>query len=238
MKLINNLDFRGYFGTQEDDLKTSAEYDIKKFITLQNKLSKIDNTPLPQLFFLEQTHSSIIQVIDQNSHLQKPIDIHNIEGDAIITNQKRIGIGVATADCLPLFLYDPETKTIAVIHAGWRGLVAHIIQKTIQQMKISFNCNPKNLIAYLGPCAQVCCYEVQQDFIEKLPPSFSADKTIVTKNGKHFFNNKVGATEELLAGGILEKNMNIEQYQCTICNAGFCSVRTQTAATGRQPSVE
>lgn len=237
MKIIKNKNFYGYFGNNKDDLKVNGTYKNSNFLLLYKKLIKLSNTPLKGLFFLEQTHSNLVHVIDKNSELKSPLDLHNIEGDAIITNLKNIGIGVATADCLPLFLYDPTMNVTAVIHAGWRGLVAAIITETIEKMKTTFKVKPSNIIAYLGPTAQHCCYEVKEDFLEFMPIYAKAEKIIETRDNKLFFNSKIVATRELLENGVLESNIQIFASDCTICKPGYCSVRLQGQGTGRQPSV-
>src|SRR3989338_897846 len=115
MKTIKHHNFFGYFGNAVDNLKTNSEYDDAKFLKLKSKLTMSSGKPTKTLVFLEQIHSADIFIIDQNTQLEWPLNLRKITGDAIITNQENIGIGVATADCRPLFLYDPITKTLAVI---------------------------------------------------------------------------------------------------------------------------
>lgn len=237
MKIIKHKNLYGYFGNAKDDLKVNGNYKNSNFLMLSKKLLKLSNTSLKTLFFLEQKHSNLVHIIDKNSELKSPLDLHNIEGDAIITNQKNIAIGIATADCLPLFLYDPTMNVIAVIHAGWRGLVAAIITETIEKMKTTFKVKPSNIIAHLGPTAKNCCYEVKEDFLEFMPTYAQAEKIIEIRDSKLFFNSTIVATHDLLENGVLESNIETFANECTICKPGYCSVRLQSATTGRQPSV-
>ena len=237
MKLIKNKNLLGYFGTAQNDLKHHGEYVDQNFEKLKTKLNSSTGSPIKTLLFLEQTHSTKIFVVDQNTKLQSPLDLRNHQGDAIITNQKNIAIGVATADCLPLFLYDPVNQIIAVVHAGWRGLIAGIISKTIKQMTIEFKTKPSDIKVYLGPCAKVCCYEVQKDFLTNVPADAQRQGSIEVRNEKLFFNNLIMVQDELTTSGILKDSINTQNNVCTICTPGFCSVRNGGQMTGRQPSV-
>ena len=66
-----------------------------------------------------------------------------LEGvDAVMTDQKGVCIGVSTADCIPVLLYDEEHHAVAAIHAGWRGTLARIVHKTIQEMAFTYHTDP------------------------------------------------------------------------------------------------
>ena len=89
-----------------------------------------------QLVFPRQTHSDRLLVIDAH-FLQQSTEKQTalLEGvDALITTEKNICIGINTADCVPILLFDPKQQVIAVAHAGWRGLVAHIGAKPARQL--------------------------------------------------------------------------------------------------------
>ena len=86
--------------------------------------------------------------------------------DAIITKQRNIAIGVLTADCAPLILYDPKKEMISVIHAGWKGAIKGIVKKVIKFF-IKNGSKPKNLIVAIGPCISQNSYEVKEDFVKK-----------------------------------------------------------------------
>ena len=237
MTLIHNKNFFGYFGNANDDLKTQGNYENQKFEKLKSLLTTNTQQPIKTLFFLEQTHSADVFAIDNNTKLLAPLEIRTNNGDAIITNQKNIAIGVATADCLPLFIYDPTNEVIAVIHAGWRGLIAKIITKTIQQMNTTFGSKPEHLEVYLGPSGKVCCYEVQKDFLNHIPDDAEKQKIIVIKENKLFFNAEVASKRELVEAGVLIHLIDTTYHVCTICTPGYCSFRRDKEMAGRQPSV-
>lgn len=237
MTWITTNHFTAYFGSQEDNLQNNSNYTAENFLTLQKKLITNHQSSPESLFFLKQTHSSDVYVLRNNNHIKKPLDLFQFDGDAIITAEKNIGIGVATADCLPLILYDPQHQAIGIIHAGWRGLSAKIITATILKMHETFKTSPTTLQVYLGPSANACCYEVQSDFLPNFPNATFENKIIEKRDEKLFFNARRAAVRELLDNHVLESKIDVTHNRCTICAPGFCSVRKQKENAGRQPSV-
>ena len=71
--------------------------------------------------------------------------------DAIMTRLRGVCIGVSTADCIPLLLYDAEHDAIAAVHAGWRGTVKRIAEHTIRRMQQAYGTQPSGLQAVIGP---------------------------------------------------------------------------------------
>ncbi len=82
------------------------------------------------------------------------------QGDALITNQPGILIGVKTADCLPVLMVDLSHKAIAAVHCGWRGTAQNILLKTIARMNGLFGTRPADLLVAMGPAIGPCCFEV------------------------------------------------------------------------------
>ena len=103
-----------------------------------------------------------------------------MKGDALITDQKNTPIAVLTADCAPILLFDKNTRTIAAIHAGWRGALKGIIANVgkFMQKKGSLS---EDISAIVGPCIAAKSYEVKQDLIKKF--------TKKDKKNKIFFEN-------------------------------------------------
>ncbi|MGH9358969.1 MAG: peptidoglycan editing factor PgeF [Candidatus Acidiferrales bacterium] len=87
-------------------------------------------------------------------------------GDALLTSQPSILLTVRAADCLPVLLVDPKQRVIAAVHAGWRGLLRRVVEKTVGEMRRIFGCEPRNLFAALGPSIRGCCYEVGPEVVD------------------------------------------------------------------------
>ena len=114
-----------------------------------------------------------------------------LKGDALITNVKNIAIGVLTADCVPIFIYDKNLKIISVIHAGWKGAYREIIKKVIKFL-IKNGSNAKDLIAVIGPGISQKNYEIQKDFKDKFIKKDKQNKIFfkLIKNKTYFSLNK------------------------------------------------
>lgn len=80
--------------------------------------------------------------------------------DALITQMNHVCIGVSTADCVPILLYDPVTRSLAAVHAGWRGVVNNIIGEVIKRMQSSFGVSASHIKAVIGPSISKLAFEV------------------------------------------------------------------------------
>jgi hypothetical protein len=80
--------------------------------------------------------------------------------DAIVTTVKGVTIGVKTADCVPILIYDSYQKVIAAIHSGWKGTIANITKCVIELMRKEFGSSPTDIKAVIGPCIHVESFEV------------------------------------------------------------------------------
>ncbi len=153
---------------------------IKKNLQIvKKKISK----GAKNIFLLHQIHSNKFVYIDQKSVFRsKP------KADAVITNQKNIPIGVLTADCVPVLIFDENKNFIAAIHAGWKGAYKDIITKVINFM-IKKGSNPRNIIAVIGPAISIKNYEVKEDFKRKfLKKDRQNNKFFKIKYKKLYFN--------------------------------------------------
>ena len=142
-----------------------------------NKVRKKISTKAKNIFLVSQFHSNKFIYIDEKYKKKK-----KPKADAIITNQKYLPIGILTADCAPILIYDHKIKMIAAIHAGWRGAFKGIINKVIKFM-IKKGCNLENMTAVIGPSISLKNYEVRDDFRKKF---VERNK----KNSLFFKNNK------------------------------------------------
>jgi YfiH family protein len=85
------------------------------------------------------------------------------EGDALITYIRDLTLSIRTADCYPILIADQRTRSVAAIHAGWRGTSSRIVVKTIAKMEQDFGTRPQDLHAAIGPGIGKCCYEVGEE---------------------------------------------------------------------------
>ena len=112
-----------------------------------------------KLILLNQIHSNKVHLINKIPN-KKPI------GDALITSKNKFALGILTADCAPIFIFDPKKNIIAAIHAGWKGAYKKVVHKTVNELKKKGS-NIYDLIAVIGPCISKSKYEVKKDFLIK-----------------------------------------------------------------------
>ena len=104
-----------------------GSYDKKKNIQKNIKIvCKKIGCSNKKLVLLHQVHSNKFIVINNNYNFKK-----KIKSDASITNVKNIALGVLTADCVPILIYDKQLKIISAVHAGWKGAYKGIVPKVI-----------------------------------------------------------------------------------------------------------
>lgn len=151
--------------------------------------------------------------------------------DAVITGAPHLPIGILTADCLSVFICDPERRLIALAHAGWRGVHQGLISCTLRKMREAFGAKPQHFLVALGPAIRPCCYEVGEDFLKFFPNS-------VNREGRKFYFDIAGeAFRELIAAGVVQERIHDSRI-CTSCmNNEFFSFRRQGEEAGRSMSV-
>jgi YfiH family protein len=145
------------------------------------------NCSSKNLILLNQIHSNKFYFINKNYKFKKK----KLNGDALITNVKKIALGVIVADCVPVLIYDKNLKIISAIHAGWKGVYKEIIKKVVKFL-IKKGSNTKNLVAVIGPSISEKSYEVQKDFKSKFLKKDKQSKFFfkIRKNKTYFGLNK------------------------------------------------
>lgn len=94
-------------------------------------------------------------------------DFQLLDGfDAWITNRTDLVLATFHADCLPIYLYDPDHHAIAMVHAGWRGTVAGIAGKALEAMSQAYGTRPEKVSVKFGPCISQEGYEVDKPVIQ------------------------------------------------------------------------
>lgn len=123
---------------------------------------------------LRQIHSDIVHRVDARERLAPGSVSHEValHGDALFTRERGVLLVVQTADCIPILLADRKGRAVAAIHAGWRGTLRRIAEKTLGRMQMEFGTQAKDVIAALGPGIGQCCYEVGEDVAKEFAALF------------------------------------------------------------------
>ena len=153
---------------------------LKNLVLVEKKIK----SSLNKVVLLNQIHSNKFYYIDKKSKLNHK----QFTGDALITNKSNTPIAVLTADCAPILMFDKKNKTIAAIHAGWKGAYKGIVKKVVKFM-IKKGSSAKNITAVVGPCISIKNYEVKQDFIKRFIKKDHKTKIFFKRiKNKNYFN--------------------------------------------------
>lgn len=129
-----------------------------------------------------------------------------LEGvDAVMTDQKGVCVGVSTADCIPVLLYDEAHQAVAAIHAGWRGTLARIVDKAIQEMAFAYKTEPKDLKAVIGPGISLENFEVGDEVYEAFEQAAFPMKEIAEQRPNAAFQADAAERDRLAAEGNIEQ---------------------------------
>lgn len=192
--------------------------------------SRTDAPPLEPLVTMKQIHGVELQWIQEPQ--TKVCDGY----DGLISSQQGISLGVKTADCVPLLLYDPEKRLAAAVHAGWKGTVKKIVSRVVHEMK-GKGSQPEGIRVAIGPCIRDCCFEVEHDVSNQFQKQFPRWREFVIPHPTDKKKWTIDLTEcnqiQLREEGILAEHIDVIPL-CTSCREDlFYSVRRDGDDTGR-----
>ncbi len=153
------------------------------------------------------------------------------EADAVITNECGLFLSVATADCVPILMYDEKKRVIAAVHSGWRGTNKEIAKFCVYDLVGKFAVNPKDLQIQIGPSIRECCYEVSLDVANRFK-----QYGYITKGGKPYIDLASINRQMLINCGIKKDNIYISQY-CTSCRSDLLYSWRKKKEDGRMYAV-
>lgn len=187
------------------------------------------------LWFFKQEHTVdgfiVPESVASGVHL-----ILDRDGDYFITDVSKAGLGVGTADCLPIVFFDHVKRVVAIAHAGWKGSVQGIAPIVIRCMIQNFDSDVHDIRVWFGPSAKACCYEVQEGFQASMFHEF-VSLTIEHREKKIFFSNTRYNELLLLNAGVGQNNIDATFNLCTICSSRFHSRRNDGALYVGQSSI-
>lgn len=160
-----------------------------------------------KLILMNQSHSNKVIEIKKNNYKKK------INSDAMITKVRGLAIGVVTADCVPVIIYDLKNEIVGCIHAGWKGAFLGIIKNTINKIK-KLNSNNK-IFASIGPCIGEKSYEVDITFYKRfLKQSKKNKKYFSYKNKtKKLFNLRKFVADRLTELKVKVDHVNHDTFR-------------------------
>ncbi len=155
------------------------------------------------------------------------------KADILFTNNSRVSLFMRYADCVPLLFYDPKQRVIGLAHAGWMGTAQGVAEVAIKAMTEKYGCQPKNIIAGIGPSISADHYEIKEDVAAQFREKYGADaeKILQTRENRLYL-------DLWTANAIQLRNAGVEHIQvsgiCTACHTeDWFSHRAEHGKTGR-----
>jgi len=214
-------------------------------------------TPKHLCYCHTQVHGGVVRVLDPDKDVGVPRDVSGFrftvlgEGDGIIRAFSRTPsfLAITTADCVPMVVYHDESKTVGVVHAGWRSLAADIPANALRVMQHDLGIPPAELLWAIGPCIDVRNYEVGNEVIAALESAGYADSdwrdsefldkgwTRSKQRDHYLVNLSVLAAKRLTTLGVRPENIDVSKLS-TYGNPNlFYSYRRDGGIQGLQATV-
>jgi YfiH family protein len=192
---------------------------------------------LVNLVVAQQIHGTEIQVVKRPQIGSGAMMVQTAlpETDALITQERGVILAILTADCLPIFIYDPQVPAIGIVHAGWRGSLAGIAQLTLTKMGQEFKTDPVNCRIAIGPAICATCFKVESDVADQ----FHAVNPQVVAPMESGYQVDLGAFNAHLLETVGVKSEQIFKADlCTSCRrTEFFSYRAEVATIGRMMGI-
>ena len=217
--------------TQGRDMNRINEAIICHFPNLQGRIKSG--------LYPHQTHTdNVFHITGDFLALPKEERKNRLEGiDAIISNVPDVIMGISTADCIPVLVYDPEHHAAAAIHAGWKGTVKRIVEKSLVKMQETFGTNPAKCVAATGPGISLESFEVGDEVGEAfINEGFDIERVSVrlpkmnvsqpTDEKRLHLDLKEINRGQLLSLGVLAENIEVSPID-TYTDERFFSARRE-----------
>jgi polyphenol oxidase len=167
----------------------------------QNRTSFFGSLGIKKSAYQKQVHGNTLKYVDKEGYAG--------ESDAMVTDKPGLGLIISAADCTSVYIYDFSKKIIAGVHAGWRGTQLDILEKTINEMVITYGCSPYTMTAYIAPSISGEVYEVDEDVAVRFD-----EKYVMPVNSKYLLNVSLKNYHALLEAEIPAENIQYSSL-CT-----------------------
>lgn len=194
------------------------------------------------LLMPHQVHLTKTAKIDEAFLALSPEQRHEaLEGyDALMTNISGVCIGISTADCIPILLYDERHRAICAIHAGWRGTVSRIAEKAVAKMTAAYGTRPEQVRAQIGPGIHLESFEVGDEVYEAfrqagfdMPTISCRQENPLIHQEKWHIDLPECNRQQLIGSGLLQESIAVSPV-CTFQQAAnYFSARRLGIDSGR-----
>jgi YfiH family protein len=185
------------------------------------------------LFELSQVHGRDVLRVKVGAD---PVSLRAESGDGLV-GADGVVVGVRTADCVPVLVADPETRSVAALHAGWRGTALGVVPSGLEALIATSGAPASRLVAAVFPHIGPCCFEVSEDVAQTLAaacPQLTAAEVVQRRPAeKPHVDLAAILRAQLMAAGLPSAQIDVVAG-CTRCEAErFFSFRRDGKASGR-----
>lgn len=160
------------------------------------------------LVLMKQVHGNTVRTLEDRKSI---LD----ETDGIVSKKKNMFLGVVTADCVPLILFDKEHGVVGVVHVGYKGALLGVVENVVKKMEES-GAYPSHIEVIIGPAIGVCCYNIEKDRATDFKNMFG-ESVIEERNKEQFLNLSKVVKNILIEKGIKAENI-FDSNICTSCH--------------------
>lgn len=208
-------------------LKNAGSMRFRWNETNENRIDFIENLAGSdyKVAQVELIHSKIIYDV------KNPSDVENSKGDGIITSNRKIIPMVTVADCMPIYIYSPETGVFGMLHSGWKG--TGIVKDAILKASEVYGARSEDFCVVLGPHIHSCCYKIDESRVDYFTKNFTPN--CVTDDMRlSLIEANLYVLETL---GVRKSNILVSN-ECTCCNTMYGSFRRETSGLPVDMSLE
>ena len=183
---------------------------------------------IPGVIYPHQVHTDRIFAITSDflalSERERKDALEGI--DAIVSDVRDVVMGISTADCIPVIVYDPIHHVAAAIHAGWKGTRLRIVTKAIKEMQHLYGTDPSACTAAIGPGISQESFEVGQEVVDAfVEAGFDMSRYVIMKAKPHI-DLKAINLDLLTAAGVRQENVFVSEID-TFTDENYFSARRE-----------
>jgi YfiH family protein len=204
------------------------------------RLLEILGTSTRQMVCCQQVHGTRVQRATRSDAGRGALEQSSAipDCDALLTDSPGLFLAEFFADCFPLYFFDPVRRVVALAHAGWKGTMGRIAEKTLKEMNRCLACRYEDVKVFIGPGIGSCCFEIQPDLARRVAEEFPHHPQLLRReNGRTTWD--LALTNSVILAGMGVKPENIQDCGlCTSCHPElFYSYRRDGGITGRMGAV-
>jgi len=203
----------------------------------RRRLLRQFDASLDQAVCCQQIHGNqVLRVLeDDRGRGSQRLDDVLTDADAMVTDVPGIYLLNFYADCVPVYFWDSEHRSIGSAHCGWKGTMGRIAVNTLQAMHVSFGTDIAKVQIFIGPSIGPCCYHIQPDLATQVKNQFGEMTGIITvdQDSGYYWDLQGTNQQQLQQCGVPLENIVVCRL-CTSCRTDlFYSYRQEHGVTGR-----